>query len=76
MRKLLRLTSQIKFTNNQSLSHYVPLARKESTTLLHVLMVAEYLAKLIFDQVKAAGFDVRRVTLWETASASASYSRD
>jgi len=37
---------------------------------------AEYLAKLIYDQVKAAGFDVKRVTLWETASASASYSRD
>ena len=37
---------------------------------------AEYLAKLIFDQVKARGFDVKRVTLWETTSASASFCAD
>lgn len=34
---------------------------------------AECLAKLIYDFIRAKGFPVRDVTLWETASACASY---
>jgi len=34
---------------------------------------AEYLAKLIHDAIQAKGLPVRDVTLWETASACASY---
>lgn len=34
---------------------------------------AEYIAKLIYDFVKAKGFPVKQVTLWETASAYASF---
>lgn len=34
---------------------------------------AEYLAQLIYDEVKAKGFNVTRVALWETASACATY---
>lgn len=35
---------------------------------------AEYLARLIYDQARQAGLPVTRVTLWETASAHATYS--
>jgi len=35
---------------------------------------SEYLAKLIYEFIKSKGFPVRDVTLWETASACASYS--
>jgi 6-pyruvoyltetrahydropterin/6-carboxytetrahydropterin synthase len=34
---------------------------------------SEYLAKLIYEFIKSKGFPVREVTLWETASACASY---
>ena len=34
---------------------------------------AEYLAKLIYDFIKAKGFPVQEVALWETSSACASY---
>lgn len=34
---------------------------------------AEFLAKLIFFEIKARGFKVHSVTLWETASAYATY---
>ena len=46
----------------------------ERFLLLDEHPTAEYLAQLIFAEVKAQGFNVIRVTLWETASASASYS--
>ncbi|QSA95642.1 6-carboxytetrahydropterin synthase [Methylococcus sp. EFPC2] len=35
---------------------------------------AEYLARLIYEFVKEKGFEVLSVTLWETASACATYS--
>lgn len=35
---------------------------------------AEYLARLIYDFVKEKGYAVQNVTLWETASACATYS--
>lgn len=36
---------------------------------------AEFLAKMIFDYVKKGGFPVSQVSVWETDSANASYSR-
>ncbi len=37
---------------------------------------AEVLAKMIFQHLKSAGFQVDQVALWETASASACYRED
>lgn len=34
---------------------------------------AEVLAKMLYRHVRASGFDVEQVTLWETASANATY---
>ena len=45
----------------------------ERFLLLDEHPTAEWLAKMIYDQVKAAGLNVLRVALWETASACASY---
>jgi 6-pyruvoyltetrahydropterin/6-carboxytetrahydropterin synthase len=36
---------------------------------------AECLARLIYEQMHSAGLSVSRVTLWETPSSSATYSR-
>jgi len=36
---------------------------------------AEFLAKMIFDYVQQGGFPVSNVTVWETDSANASYSK-
>lgn len=46
----------------------------ERFTALEEHPTAEFLAKLIFSHVKSRGFKVRTVTLWETASACATYS--
>jgi 6-pyruvoyltetrahydropterin/6-carboxytetrahydropterin synthase len=53
----------------------VPLLEQagERFTALPCHPTAEYLAKLIYDFVKAKGMPVRGVTLWETASANACY---
>lgn len=48
-------------------------AMGERFTPLEEHPTAEFLAKLIFSRVKDQGFDVRAVTLWETASAYATY---
>ena len=45
----------------------------ERYMVLHEHPTAEYIAKLIFDYINAKGYPVREVTLWETASACASY---
>ncbi len=37
---------------------------------------AEVISKMIYDYIKAAGFKVVNVTLWETASASACYTEE
>jgi 6-pyruvoyltetrahydropterin/6-carboxytetrahydropterin synthase len=36
----------------------------------------ELIAKIIFDQTKAAGFNVVRVTVWETPTSHATFSGD
>lgn len=46
----------------------------ERFLLLNEHPTAEYLAKLIYDQVKIQGLRVQSVALWETASAYAIYS--
>ena len=46
----------------------------ERFLLLDEHPTAEYLAKLIFRYTQEQGLDVRSVTLWETASACATYS--
>ena len=43
--KTLEVYFPIRFTSNQFLSRFALLAQKASTTLLHALMVAEFLAK-------------------------------
>jgi 6-pyruvoyltetrahydropterin/6-carboxytetrahydropterin synthase len=45
----------------------------ERCMVLNEHPTAEYIAKLIFDFILAKGYPVREVTLWETASACASY---
>jgi len=37
---------------------------------------AEHIAKLIFEEARALGLAVSRVTVWETSSSSASYAAD
>lgn len=45
----------------------------EPVVLLDVNPTAENIAKLIYDNVKAAGFPVVEVTLWETENSFATY---
>jgi len=54
----------------------VPLlkAQGDPVKVLDVNPTAENIARLIFDHVKAAGFPVSDVVLWETPNCSASYS--
>ena len=47
----------------------------EPVFVMDVNPTAESIAKLIFDFVEAAGFPVTTVTLWETASCFATYSK-
>jgi len=55
----------------------VPLLRAEGDPVLAIdeHPTTENLAKLIFDYVDAEGYDVVEVTLWETPSSYATYSR-
>jgi 6-pyruvoyltetrahydropterin/6-carboxytetrahydropterin synthase len=46
---------------------------KERFLLLDEHPTAEYLAKLIHDAIRSEGLNVTQVTLWETASAAATY---
>jgi 6-pyruvoyltetrahydropterin/6-carboxytetrahydropterin synthase len=46
----------------------------ERFSILEEHPTAEYLARLIYRHVQARGLDVASVTLWETASAHATYS--
>ncbi|MBS1954065.1 MAG: 6-carboxytetrahydropterin synthase [Cyanobacteria bacterium SZAS-4] len=47
----------------------------EPVFVMNVNPTAESIAKLIFDFVDGAGFPVTKVTLWETASCFATYSK-
>lgn len=47
--------------------------KKERFLLLDEHPTAEYLARLIYEAVKAEGLHVKQVTLWETTSAAATY---
>jgi 6-pyruvoyltetrahydropterin/6-carboxytetrahydropterin synthase len=47
----------------------------EPIFVMNVNPTAESIAKLIFDFVDGAGFPVTKVTLWETASCFATYSK-
>lgn len=47
----------------------------EPVFVMDVNPTAESIAKLIFDFVENAGFPVTKVTLWETASCFATYSK-
>lgn len=47
----------------------------EPVFVMDVNPTAENIAKLIFDVVETAGFPVTKVTLWETASCFATYSK-
>jgi 6-pyruvoyltetrahydropterin/6-carboxytetrahydropterin synthase len=49
------------------------IANNERFMPLHEHTTAEVLSKMIFQHLKQAGFNVVDVTLWETASAYASY---
>lgn len=53
----------------------VPVLRDagERFLLLDEHPTAEYLARLIYEAVKTSGLNVKTVTLWETASAAATY---
>jgi 6-pyruvoyltetrahydropterin/6-carboxytetrahydropterin synthase len=48
-------------------------ANQERFLLLDEHPTAEVISKMIFEHIKAAGFNVVEVVLWETASACASY---
>jgi 6-pyruvoyltetrahydropterin/6-carboxytetrahydropterin synthase len=48
----------------------------ESFWALEEHPTAEVLSKMIFQHIKAAGFNVTQVVLWETASAYACYRED
>ncbi|MBI2811093.1 MAG: 6-carboxytetrahydropterin synthase [Candidatus Melainabacteria bacterium] len=47
----------------------------EPVFVMNVNPTAESIAKLIYDFVDSAGFPVTKVTLWETASCFATYSK-
>ena len=48
-------------------------ANQERFLLLDEHPTAEVISKMLFEHIKAAGFNVVEVVLWETASAYASY---
>jgi len=54
----------------------VPMLKEanERCLLLAEHPTSEYLAQLIYQFIKAKGYDVERVTLWETSSSCAAYS--
>lgn len=49
---------------------------KERFFLVDEHPTAEFLARLIYEAIQKEGLNVTRVTLWETASASATYVED
>ncbi len=49
------------------------IANNERYLAIKAHPTAEVISKMIYDYIKAAGFNVAKVVLWETASASACY---